>query len=188
MSLHSLGQTDLNIQVEPYISAEEILQINQELAQTITQHYASSKAPLIVVGLLRGSFIFMADLVRHIKLPLITDFMTVSSYGNQQRSSGNVKIVMDLDETIDGCDVLLVEDIVDTGNTLACVVNLLQARNPHSIKVVSLLDKPSRREVKVVVDFCGRQIEDQFVVGYGLDFAQKFRNLPYIGLYTGSEG
>ena len=166
------------------LSEEEIEQIVIRLGQEITEAYKESNGELIVVGLLRGSFIFMADLVRHIKLPLITDFMTVSSYGSDTVSSGDVKIVMDLDESIDGKDVLMVEDIVDTGQTFSKVLKMLENRNPASIKVCTLLNKPSRRVVDVKIDFCGADIADEFVCGYGLDFDQKYRNVPYIGIYN----
>ncbi len=166
------------------LSEDEIHQIVVRMGKEITEHYANSDKELIVVGLLRGSFIFMADLVRQIDLPMITDFMTVSSYGDGTESSGNVKIVMDLDESIQGRDVLLVEDIIDTGNTFSKVVRLLKARKPHSLKICTFLNKPSRRVVDVDVDFCGIDIPDEFVVGYGLDLAQKYRNVPYIGVYS----
>ena len=165
------------------ISEDEITHIVNILGIEITEIYKDSKSELIVVGLLRGSFIFMADLVRQIKLPLITDFMTLSSYGSGTVSSGDVKVVMDLDESIEGKDILLVEDIIDTGNTISKVVNMLENRNPASLKICTLLNKPSRRIVDVDIDFCGVDIPDEFVCGYGLDFDQKYRNVPYIGVY-----
>lgn len=164
------------------ISEQEIQSAVQRLGREIQEYYQESSTELIVVGLLRGSFIFQADLVREISLDLRTDFMTVSSYGSGTESSGDVKIVMDLGESIEGRDVLLVEDIVDTGNTLSRVISLLEGRLPASLRVCSLLNKPSRRVVEVPVDFCGFEIEDEFVVGYGLDLDQKFRNLPYVGV------
>ena len=167
------------------LSEEEIHEIVVRLGKEITEHYKNSNTELIVVGLLRGSFIFMADLVRQIDVPMITDFMTVSSYGDGTESSGNVKIVMDLDEPIQGRDVLLVEDIIDTGNTFSKVVRLLNSRRPNSLKICTFLNKPSRRVVDVDVDFCGIDIPDEFVVGYGLDLAQKYRNVPYVGVYSG---
>jgi hypoxanthine phosphoribosyltransferase len=166
-------------------SKEEIAEIVAQLGRQITEHYETSDKELIVVGLLRGSFIFMADLVREIKCPMITDFMTVSSYGDATESSGDVKIVMDLDESITDRDVLLVEDIIDTGNTFSKVVRLLKGRKPASLRICTLLNKPSRRKVEVDIDFCGIDIPDEFVCGYGLDYAQKFRNVPYIGIYEG---
>jgi hypoxanthine phosphoribosyltransferase len=167
------------------LSREQLREIVARLGFEITEAYRDSGNELIVVGLLRGSFLFMADLVREIKLPMTTDFMTVSSYGDATISSGDVKVVMDLDETIAGCDVLLVEDIIDTGNTFGKVIRMLRHRNPASLKICTLLSKPSRREVDIDIDFCGLEIPDEFVCGYGLDYAQKYRNLPYIGIYTG---
>jgi len=164
------------------ISEAEIQGIVAKLGQQITLYYQNSTQPLIVVGLLRGSFVFMADLVRQIQLPVITDFMTVSSYGDSTESSGNIKIIMDLDESIQGRDILLVEDIIDTGRTLSKVVELLKSRQPSSMKICTLLNKPSRREIDIQVDFSGIEIPDEFVVGYGLDYAQEYRNLPYVGV------
>lgn len=167
------------------ISREEIAEIVSRLGREITEHYAGSDKELIVIGLLRGSFIFMADLVREIKRPMVTDFMTISSYGDATESSGDVKVVMDLDESITGRDVLLVEDIIDTGNTFSKVVRMLEGRKPASLRICTLLNKPSRREVDVHIDFCGKEIPDEFVVGYGLDYAQKYRNVPFVGVYEG---
>ena len=171
-----------NQPIKAFLSEAQIQSIVSRLGEEITTHYQDTEDELIVIGLLRGSFIFMADLVRKIDHPMITDFMTVSSYGNQTESSGNVKIIMDLDESIAGRHVLLVEDIVDTGNTFSKIIDLLKNRNPKSLKVCSLLNKPSKREVVVPIDFCGIDIPDAFVIGYGLDYAQKYRNLPYIGI------
>jgi hypoxanthine phosphoribosyltransferase len=168
------------------LSQDQLREIVERLGREITEAYRESEKELVVIGLLRGSFLFMADLVREIKLPMTTDFMTVSSYGDGVVSSGDVKVVMDLDETITGCDVLVVEDIIDTGNTFSKVIRLLQNRDPASLKICTLLNKPSRREVEVKIDFCGLDIPDEFVCGYGLDYAQKYRNVPYIGIYTGS--
>ncbi len=167
------------------ISEDEIKDIVKRLGKEITEAYKDSENELIVVGLLRGSFVFMADLVREIKKPLITDFMTVSSYGSGTVSSGDVKVVMDLDESIEGKDILLVEDIIDTGNTFSKVIHMLENRNPSSLKICTFLNKPSRRVVDVHIDFCGVDIPDEFVCGYGLDFDQKYRNVPYVGVYSG---
>ena len=164
------------------VSTEQINETVQRLGAEITEHYRGTEKELIVIGLLRGSFIFMADLVRHIRLPLVVDFMTVSSYGDGTVSSGDVKIVMDLDMSIEGRDVLLVEDIVDTGNTFSKVIRMMKNRNPKSLKVCTFLNKPECRTADVHVDFCGMDIPNEFVVGYGLDFAQKYRNLPYVGI------
>ena len=167
------------------VSRDELKDMVARLGREITEAYRDSDKQLVVIGLLRGSFIFMADLVREIKLPMIIDFMTVSSYGDDSISSGHVKVVMDLDESIDDCDVLLVEDIIDTGNTFSKVIRMLEHRSPASLKICTLLNKPSRRNVKVDIDFCGMDIPDEFVCGYGLDYAQKYRNVPYVGVYTG---
>ncbi len=167
------------------IREEEIQHIVKDLGEEVTQHYKAVGGELIVVGLLRGSFIFMADLVRRIHYPLVVDFMAVSSYGDGTVSSGDVKIVMDLDESVEGKHVLLVEDIIDTGNTFKKVIRMMNNRNPASLKVCTFLNKPSRRKFDVQIDFCGRDIPDEFVCGYGLDYAQKYRNLPYVGVLGG---
>ena len=167
--------------VEVLITEQEVRQRISQLAKEITEHYKHSNRRLIVIGLLRGSFIFMADLCREIALPHEIDFMTVSSYGKGMMSSGDVKIIKDLDEDIKGKEVLLIEDIIDTGNTLCKIREILQIRQPHSLAVCTLLDKPSRREVKVSADWVGFTVPDKFVVGYGIDYAQRYRHLPYIG-------
>jgi len=164
------------------IGKDAIAQRIAEMGQEISAHYNKVGGDLLVVGLLRGSFIFMADLVRAIDYDHEIDFMTVSSYGNNTTSSGDVKIVMDLNKTIDGKHLLLVEDIVDTGNTFHNVINLLKLRQPASISVATMLNKPSRREKEIPIDFCGFDIPDEFVFGMGLDFEQKLRNLPYIAV------
>lgn len=136
---------------------------------------------MVLVGLLRGSFVFMADLCRAIDLSHEVDFMTASSYGGGMNSSRDVKILKDLDEDIRGKDVLIVEDIIDSGNTLSKVREILQLREPKSLAICTLLDKPSRREVPVPVEWIGFSIPDEFVVGYGIDYAQRYRHLPFIG-------
>ena len=136
----------------------------------------------LLISVLRGSFIFMADLMRSITLPCTVDFMAVSSYGAGTTSSGQVKITKDLSESIEGRDIIVVEDILDSGNTLSYLLQILQARHPASMKLCTLLDKPDRRIKPVHVDYSGFSIPDEFVVGYGLDFAEKYRNLPYIGV------
>ncbi len=166
-----------------FLAEQEIQTTVARLGQEITEYYARQpELDLLVVGLLRGSFVFMADLIRQIKLPLSVDFMTVSSYGDATTSTGNVKVVMDLDEPVEGKDILMVEDIIDTGNTFNKVIGLIRYRKPRSLKICTFLSKPSRRRVEVPIDFCGIEIPDEFVCGYGLDFAQKYRNLPYIGI------
>ena len=166
--------------IDQMISAKAIAARVEGLAREITAHFAGSER-LIVVGLLRGSFVFIADLVREIPLPVEVDFLEASSYGNSTESSREVRILKDLRGEIAGCDVLVVEDIVDTGFTLSHVVRLLQSRNPRRLEVCALLDKPSRREVDIRATWTGFEIPDEFVVGYGIDFAQRNRNLPYIG-------
>ena len=151
-----------------------------ELAAQIDRDYAGKEPMLISV--LRGSFIFMADLARAITLPCTVDFMAVSSYGSGTTSSGQVKITKDLSESIEGRDIIVVEDILDSGNTLSYLFQLLQARHPASVRLCTLLDKPSRRTKPITADYTGFAVDDLFVVGYGLDYAEKYRNLPYIGV------
>ncbi|MBF8999274.1 MULTISPECIES: hypoxanthine phosphoribosyltransferase [Vibrio] len=166
--------------VEVMISEQEVQERVRELGKQISQHYKESEN-LVLVGLLRGSFVFMADLARAIDVTHQVDFMTASSYGNSMESSRDVRILKDLDDDIKGKDVLLVEDIIDTGNTLSRVKEVLALREPNSIEICTLLDKPSRREVEVDVQWIGFSIPDEFVVGVGIDYAQKYRHLPYIG-------
>ena len=161
-------------------SQEEIDRRLGELAAEINRDYAGKEPMLISV--LRGSFVFMADLTRKIDLPCTVDFMAVSSYGKGTTSSGQVQITKDLSDDIEGKDILVVEDILDSGNTLNYLMKLLQARHPASIRLCTLLDKPERRVVPVQADYVGFTIPDEFVVGYGLDYAEKYRNLPYIGV------
>lgn len=163
------------------ISSEEIQAKVKELGEKINAHYAQSDKELVLIGLLRGSVIFMADLCRSIEKPHELDFMTVSSYGGGTVSSRDVKILKDLDGEIHGKDVLVVEDIIDSGNTLSKVVEMLKTRNPNSIELCTLVSKPSRREIDLEVKFLGFEVEDRFIVGYGLDFDQKYRHLPFIG-------
>lgn len=164
------------------VSEEEVKQTVQRLGKEITTHYGQLEKELIVIGLLRGSFIFMADLVRQIKIPLVVDFMTLSSYGDGTVSSGDVKVVMDLDSSIEDRDILLVEDIVDTGRTFSKVIRMMQNRNPRSLKICTFLNKPEARVADIKIDFCGVDIPNEFAVGYGLDYAQGYRNLPYVGV------
>ena len=168
-------------QIEILISEPEITARINTLAHEITTHYADTKQ-LVVVGLLRGSFVFIADLVRHLNIPVEVDFMTVSSYGNAMVSSRQVRIIQDLETDIKGRDVLIVEDIIDTGHTLSQVINILRTRMPKSLTICTLLNKPSRREVDVPIDWTGFDIPDEFVIGYGIDYAQQGRNLPHIGV------
>ena len=164
---------------EVMISKREIDEKVVELGQIIQAHYQDSEK-LLMVAVLRGSVVFMADLCRAVDLPMSLDFMTVSSYGSSMESTRDVKILKDLSENIKGRDVLIVEDIIDTGNTLSKIVEILTLREPKSLRLCTSLDKPSRREVEVDVDWIGFSIPDEFVVGYGIDYAQKYRNLTHI--------
>lgn len=168
-------------QIEILISEAEITARINALSHEITTHYADTKQ-LVVVGLLRGSFVFIADLVRHLDLPVEVDFMTVSSYGNAMVSSRQVRIIQDLETDIKNRDVLIVEDIIDTGHTLSQVIKILKTRMPKSLSICTLLNKPSRREVEVQIDWTGFDIPDEFVIGYGIDYAQQGRNLPHIAV------
>ncbi|WP_087545538.1 hypoxanthine phosphoribosyltransferase [Acinetobacter sp. WCHA29] len=171
----------MTIAMRIMISSEEIQAKVKELGEKINAHYAQSDKELVLIGLLRGSVIFMADLCRSIEKPHELDFMTVSSYGGGTVSTRDVKILKDLDGEIHGKDVLVVEDIIDSGNTLSKVVEMLKTRNPNSIELCTLVSKPSRREIDLEVKFLGFEVEDRFIVGYGLDFNQKYRHLPFIG-------
>jgi hypoxanthine phosphoribosyltransferase len=166
--------------VDVLISEQEVQQRISELGQAITAHYQGSDE-LVLVGLLRGSCVFLADLCRHIEVPVSLDFMTASSYGNSMNSSREVRILKDLDDEIKGKDVLIVEDIIDTGYTLNKVREIMSLREPKSLAICTLLDKPSRREVAVPVEWVGFAIPDEFVVGCGIDYAQKYRNLRFVG-------
>ncbi|MBT0726220.1 hypoxanthine phosphoribosyltransferase [Rosenbergiella australiborealis] len=167
--------------VEVMISEQEIKSRITALGQQITDAYQDRGKDMVLVGLLRGSFMFMADLCRAINVSHEVDFITASSYGNGMSSTRDVKILKDLDEDIRGKDVLIVEDIIDSGNTLSKVREILQLRDPASLAICTLLDKPERREVEVKVEYVGFSIPDEFVVGYGIDYAQRYRHLPYIG-------
>jgi len=162
------------------ISGEQVQKRVQELGKQLTEEYQGKD--LFVIGILKGSVIFMADLVRAIGLDLQVDFMAVSSYGKSTNSSGVVRILKDLDSDIHGKDVLIVEDIVDTGLTLSYLVENLLSRNPASLKICTFLDKPSRRVADISPHYNGYEIPDEFVVGYGLDYSERYRNLPYIGV------
>lgn len=166
--------------IDEMISAKTIAARVEALAKEIDTAFAGTDK-LVVVGLLRGSFVFIADLVRELSLPVEVDFIEASSYGNEMTSSREVRILKDLRGEIHDRDVLVVEDIVDTGYTLKHVVGLLKARKPARLKTIALLDKPSRREADISADWIGFEIPDEFVVGYGIDFAQRNRNLPHIG-------
>jgi hypoxanthine phosphoribosyltransferase len=160
------------------ISEEEIAKRVGELGRQLTEEYKGKD--LLIVGILKGCMLFLSDLVRAIDLPLTMDFMVVSSYGTATKSSGVVRIIKDLEREIEGKDVLIVEDIVDTGLTLSYLIENLKTRNPNSVKVCSLLDKPDRRKSQVEIGYVGFKIPDEFVVGYGLDYAEIYRNLPFV--------
>ncbi|MGD9866030.1 MAG: hypoxanthine phosphoribosyltransferase [Pseudodonghicola sp.] len=166
--------------IDEMISAKAIAARIEALSREITREFHATDK-LVVVGLLRGSFVFIADLVRELDLPIEVDFLEASSYGDATESSREVRILKDLRGAIEGRDVLVVEDIVDTGFTLSHVIKLLNSRKPAKLKTIALLDKPSRREVEIKADWIGFEIPDEFVVGYGIDFAQRNRNLPFIG-------
>ncbi len=165
------------------IPADKIRERIREMGQQIASDYAGRRPELICV--LKGAMIFLSDLARAIDLNLTFDYIAVSSYGKEKSSSGEVKIVKDLDEPLQGRDIILVEDILDTGLTLSYLVNSFKARGATSIKIATLLNKPERRKVEVHADYIGFDIPDEFVVGYGLDYAERYRNLPYIGVVKG---
>ncbi len=166
--------------IEELISAESLASKVKEIGTQIEKDYSNTDE-IILIGLLRGSTVFLADLAREITLDAKIDFMVVSSYGNSMNSSREVKIKKDLEEDISGKHIIIVEDIIDTGYTLEKVREYLLLREPASLKICTLLDKPERREVEVPVDYTGYTIPDVFVIGYGIDYAQRHRNLPYIG-------
>lgn len=168
--------------IDVMISETEIEKKVEELAKKIEKDFESEQ--LLVVGILKGASVFVSDLIRKINLDVNIDFMCVSSYENSTESSGTVRILKDLDVDIAGKNVLIVEDIIDSGLTLSNLVKELQIRNPKSLKLCTLLDKPDRRKASVQVDYVGFVIEDKFIVGYGIDWAEKYRNLPYIGAVT----
>ena len=162
------------------ITSEEIGARVRELGQQITNDYAGQE--ILMIGVLRGAVIFMADLARSIKRPMDIDFMAITSYGLSTNSSGVVRIIKDLDEVVEGRHILIIEDIIDSGLTLNYLVDNIKSRKPASVRICTLLSKPDRRKVNVTVDYNGFNIPDHFVVGYGLDYAGKYRNLPFIGV------
>ncbi len=173
MSIH-------NDVAEILFSEEQLAEITTRIADEINRDYAGKN--LLMVSVLKGSLIFMADLMRKIEVPCAIDFLSVSSYGSGTKSSGEVRILKDLDQSLEGKDILVVEDILDSGNTLSFLLKTLSARNPASIRLCTLLDKPERRQAEVYADYIGARVEDKFIVGYGLDYAELYRNLPYIGV------
>lgn len=162
------------------LSEEEIQEIVTRVGAEVSRDYRGKN--LVLVSVLKGSVVFMADLMRAIDIPLSIDFMVVSSYGNGTESSGKVKIIKDLDLDLSGQDLLLVEDILDTGRTLNNLREILKMRSPSSIKICTFLDKPERRQADIAADYVGARVPDEFVVGYGLDYSQRYRNLPYLGV------
>ena len=171
----------LDNDIQEILFSEEQLKARvEELARQIEADYAGQE--VMYIGILRGSFIFMADLCRAVKLPCKLDFMSVSSYGSGTTSSGQIQIIKDLSEDITGRHVIVVEDILDSGNTLSYLLNILEHRHPADIRLCALLDKPERRTKPVKLHYCGFTIPDAFVVGYGLDYAEQYRSLPYIGI------
>lgn len=166
--------------IKVMLSEEEVNAKIKEMADQISKDYEGKEVHLICV--LKGSVFVTCELAKRITVPVTMDFMSVSSYGNETQSTGRIKIIKDLDENIADKDVLIVEDIIDSGRTLSHLMEMLKVRNPRSLKLCTLLDKPERRVTAVNVDYVGFEIPDEFVVGYGLDYAQKYRNLPYIGV------
>ncbi len=166
--------------VRIFLPEEQINERIAEIAKQISSDYAGRSVHLICV--LKGSVFFMCELAKRITVPVSMDFMSVSSYGSDTKSSGVVRIVKDLDEPLDGKDVLIIEDIIDSGRTLSYLIEILGKRNPRSLRLCTLLDKPERRVTDVAVDYTCFNIPDEFVVGYGLDYAQRYRNLPFIGI------
>ena len=171
--------------VDVMFSKEEIDARIKVLGQRITEDYLASDRPVVLIGVLKGSFLFLADLCRAIDLPIEIDFLGLSSYGDEQESSGVVRMTQDLSRSIQGKHVLVVEDIIDTGLTMEYLLKNLKTRQPESIKIASLLSKPARAQVNVHIDYLGFEIPDRFVIGYGLDYANLFRNLPFIGVNVG---
>lgn len=161
-------------------SQQQLEQITKKLGEQISRDYRGKN--LLLVSILKGSIVFMSDLMRNIDIPCRIDFMAVSSYGSGIKSSGTVKIIKDLDLELAGYDLLIVEDILDSGRTLHSLMQILSTRNPRSIKICTLFDKPERREADVRADYIGGTVPDEFIVGYGLDYDEKYRNLPYVGI------
>lgn len=165
------------------ISEEEIQSLVKTISAKITEDYKNRKSKLLLLGILKGSVVFMGDLMKNISLPLEIDFMKVSSYGRGSITSGSVNIVLDIHRNdLEDVDILIVEDIIDSGRTLSYLCEYLRLKGAKSVKTVTLLDKPSRREVDFIPDYTGREIPDEFVVGYGLDYDEKYRALPYVGV------
>ncbi len=170
---------EMELDVKDIILSEEEIQAKvKELGEKISQDFAGKD--LYVVGILKGASVFMSDLIRHISIPLTMDFMAVSSYGTASESTGEVKIIKDLDFSVIGKTVLIVEDIIDTGTTLSYLTELLQKRGVETVKICTLLDKPERRTADIPVDYVGFEVPNEFIIGYGIDYAEYYRNLPYV--------
>jgi hypoxanthine phosphoribosyltransferase len=167
------------------LTAEEITSMVKKLAEQISQDYNGRK--LVLVCILKGAFMFLSDLIRHLKIPVEIDFVRLASYGSGMKSSGNIEITKDIELPIEGKDVLIIEDIIDSGHTLQFLKDRLILSNPRSVKICALLDKKARREVKIEADYLGTDVDDVFVVGYGIDFGEYYRNLPEIYYVTPSE-
>lgn len=165
---------------EVIIKEEEVLLKIKELSKKISEDYKDKN--LLIVGILKGSVIFASDLIKNIDIPCEIDFMAVSSYGNSSETSGVVRILKDLDHSIEGKDIIIVEDIIDSGVTLDYLTKYLKTRSVNSVKIAALLSKPSRRKVNINVEYLGFEVPDEFIVGYGLDYAEKYRNLPYVAI------
>lgn len=174
-----IGENMVNDIEKVLISEEELREIVKDLGKRISEDYKDKD--LLLVSVLKGSVMFMADLMREITIPCNIDFMAVSSYGSGSKSSGVVKIIKDLDKSIEGKDLLIVEDILDSGRTLNYIKTILEARGIRSLKICTLFDKPERREVDLFADYIGAKVPNEFIVGYGLDYDEYYRNLPYIG-------
>jgi len=165
---------------EVILKEEEVVSKIKELAGRISKDYEGKN--LLIVGILKGSVIFASDLIKNITIPCEVDFMAVSSYGNSSETSGVVRILKDLDHSIEGKDIIIVEDIIDSGVTLDYLIRYLEARNVNSVKIAALLSKPARRKVEINVEYLGFEVPDEFIVGYGLDYSEKYRNLPYVAV------
>lgn len=164
------------------INEEEIQTKVSEIAKRITEDYKNVKEEILLVGILKGSVVFLSDLCRKIDIPVSIDFISISSYGNSTQSTGDVRVLKDLDRNIEDKHIIIVEDIIDSGYTLEYLLASIKAKKAKSVKIATLLSKPSRRVVDVPVDYIGFEIEDEFIVGYGIDYAEKYRNLPFIGV------
>lgn len=178
---HEFTGGSLNTDIESILfTQDELHEFVQKIGGKITEDYRGRQP--FFIGVLKGSFMFMADLMRAVSLDCYMDFISVSSYGSKSVSSGEVQITKDLSCDIAGREVVIVEDILDSGTTLSYLADYLALRNPSSVKIVTLFDKPSRRKTHIEADYCGCEVPDEFIVGYGLDFAERYRNLPYIGI------